>query len=162
MGAGAARWGRQPFPGPQRGGGQVCPRRAGPRGAALPSTGPSRGAGEATGCVTAQATFHSRAVNPESRDFYEAGGGHWSGATSGGRERAGVSAEICVNVREDPELKPPSLTSPSHPQHWLPEGPREGRAGRSSEPWGARDCGEGAELHPTSPEDKGGISSHLC
>ena len=66
------------------------------------------------------------------------------------------------NVREDPELKPPSFISPSHPQHWLPEGSREGRAGRSSEPWGARDRGEGAGLHPTSPEGKGGISSHLC
>lgn len=33
---------------------------------------------------------------PGKRGFYEAGRGHWSDATLGGRERAGVSAEICA------------------------------------------------------------------
>lgn len=94
--AGAAERGRGPFPGPATGlgaGGSEA------RGAALPSTGPSRGAREATGCVTAQATLCSHVVNPESRDFYEAGGGHWSDATSGG---AGVSAEICAKCEKTP------------------------------------------------------------
>lgn len=105
-----------------RGGGRLVGARAVPRpcrsearGSARcrhPSTSPSCGVGKATGCVTAQATLHSHVVNPESRDFYEAGRGHWSDATL---EGAGFELELPLrfvqNIREDSECKPPSFIS---------------------------------------------------
>lgn len=64
------------------------------------------GAGEAAGCVTAPATVGSRVVNPESRDFLEARGEHWSDATGGGQGSSwSLGCSLRSKVREDAEFK---------------------------------------------------------
>lgn len=122
----------------------------------------SRGAGEAAGRVPAPATLRSGVVNPESRDFYEAGRGHWSGATLG-RRGAGSQLQFrrrfVQNVREDASGRRLRWPLPPPP----PALPAAGRSPRRGPGGGApgEAVGEALGCAPLALKTKVGPGAHL-